>query len=340
MQPETLHDVAQGEGSPHRLAPPTSQEATVQKVRGVVARQKGAPVTVETVLAPDPGPGEAVVRVQTCGVCHTDLHYREGASTTSSPSCSATRPRGRGGRRAGVDDVAPGDSVILNWRAVCGDCGACRRGGPWYCFATLNTHREMTLEDGGPLDRRWASVPSPEALVPSGQCTKVDPRTSPPPWGCSAAASWRAGRGDDDRQLGRARRGGPPVRGSWGARRSPVVLAGAGTVIAVDLHPRKLDRAPGFGRPRPCSPPGTTSSRRSRCLPWLRRRRVIEAVGDPAWKQALYARDLAGTVVLVGVPTPDMRIPVIPLIDFFGRGGCAEALVVRRPPAGPGLPER
>jgi S-(hydroxymethyl)mycothiol dehydrogenase len=49
-------------------------------VRGVVARGKGAPVGVETILVPDPGPGEAVVDVQACWVCHTDLHYREGNS--------------------------------------------------------------------------------------------------------------------------------------------------------------------------------------------------------------------------------------------------------------------
>jgi S-(hydroxymethyl)mycothiol dehydrogenase len=53
---------------------------------------------------------------------------------------------------------------------------------------------------------------------------------------------------------------------------------------------------------------------------------VIEAVGRPeTWKQAFYARDLAGTVVLVGVPTPDMSVPDIPLIDVFGRGGALKS---------------
>ena len=56
-----------------------------QHVRGVVARSKGAPVTVETVLVPDPGPGEAVVKIQACGVCHTDLHYRDGAINDDFP---------------------------------------------------------------------------------------------------------------------------------------------------------------------------------------------------------------------------------------------------------------
>ena len=55
------------------------------QVRGVVARSEGAPVELETVLVPDPGPGEALVRVQACGVCHTDLHYREGAINDDFP---------------------------------------------------------------------------------------------------------------------------------------------------------------------------------------------------------------------------------------------------------------
>ena len=61
------------------------------EVQGVVALAKGEPVTVETILVPDPGPGEALVRVQACGVCHTDLHYREGGINDDSRSCSDTR---------------------------------------------------------------------------------------------------------------------------------------------------------------------------------------------------------------------------------------------------------
>jgi Zn-dependent alcohol dehydrogenase len=55
------------------------------EVRGVIARSAGAPVELATVLVPDPGPGEALVRVRACGVCHTDLHYREGAINDEFP---------------------------------------------------------------------------------------------------------------------------------------------------------------------------------------------------------------------------------------------------------------
>ena len=131
-----------------------------QQVRGVVARSKGAPVTVETILVPDPGPGEAVVQVQACGVCHTDLHYREGGINDDFPFLLGHEAAGIvEAVGEGVTDVAPGDYVVLNWRAVCGECRACLRGRPWYCFNTHNATQKMTLEDGtelspGPRHRR------------------------------------------------------------------------------------------------------------------------------------------------------------------------------------------
>ena len=102
----------------------------MQQVRAVVAKAKGAPVEVVTINVPDPGPGEAVVNVQACGVCHTDLHYREGGINDDFPfllgheAAGIVESVGRGRHRR-----RPGDFVVLNWRAVCGDCRACRRGG-------------------------------------------------------------------------------------------------------------------------------------------------------------------------------------------------------------------
>ena len=96
-----------------------------QQVRGVVAHKKGEPVTVETIVVPDPGPGEAVVQVQACGVCHTDLHYREGGITDDFPFLLGHEAAGVvESVGEGVTDVAPGDFVILNWRAVCGQSAA------------------------------------------------------------------------------------------------------------------------------------------------------------------------------------------------------------------------
>ncbi len=303
----------------------------MQKVRGVVARAKGEPVSVETVLVPDPGPGEAVVRVQTCGVCHTDLHYREGGINDEFPFLLGHEAAGVVESVGdGVTNVAPGDFVILNWRAVCGDCRACRRGEPWYCFATFNAEQKMTLEDGTALSPALGiGAFAEKTLVHSGQCTKVDPSASPAAvglLGCGVMAGIGAaintgavGRGKSVAVIGCGGVGAAAVAGS--------ALAGASRIIAVDLDDRKLEWARGLGATH------TVNSKERDAVEAVQELTdgfgadvVIDAVGRPeTWKQAFYARDLAGTVVLVGVPTPDMRIPDIPLIDVFGRGGALKS---------------
>ncbi|MGW5050832.1 S-(hydroxymethyl)mycothiol dehydrogenase [Actinokineospora sp. NPDC004072] len=297
-----------------------------QRVRGVVARGKGQPVAVETVVVPDPGPGEAVVAVKTCGVCHTDLHYREGGINDEFPFLLGHEAAGVvEAVGEGVADVAPGDFVILNWRAVCGRCRACLKGKPWYCFNTHNAAQPMTLEDGTPLSPALGiGAFAEKTLVHSGQCTKVDPDASPAAvglLGCGVMAGIGAAintgavtRGDSVAVIGC---GGVGDAAIAGAR-----LAGATTVIGVDVDPRKLEWARKLGATH------TVNAREGDPVEAIRELTggfgadvVIDAVGRPeTWKQAFYARDLAGTVVLVGVPTPDMRIE-LPLIDVFSRGG-------------------
>src|SRR5215213_3563173 len=122
------------------------------EVRAVVARAVKEPVEVVTNEVPDPGPGEALVQVQACGVCHTDLHYREGGISDDFPFLLGHEAAGIvESVGEGVTNVAPGDFVILNWRAVCGQCRACLRGQPWYCFDTHNAKQKMTLLDGTEL---------------------------------------------------------------------------------------------------------------------------------------------------------------------------------------------
>src|SRR5205085_191040 len=151
------------------------------EVRGVVARSKGAPVTIETILVPDPGPGEAVVDIQACGVCHTDLHYREGGINDDFPFLLGHEAAGVvSAVGEGVTNVAVGDYVILNWRAVCGQCRACAKGQGQYCFDTHNAAQKMTLLDGTELSPALGIGAFIEkTLVHSGQCTKVDPAAPP-----------------------------------------------------------------------------------------------------------------------------------------------------------------
>jgi S-(hydroxymethyl)mycothiol dehydrogenase len=296
------------------------------EVKGVIARGKGAEVEVTTVLVPDPGPGEALVKVQACGVCHTDLHYREGGIGEDFPYLLGHEASGVVEAVGdGVTDVAPGDFVILNWRAVCGECRACRRGRPWYCFATHNAKQKMTLADGTTLSPALGiGAFAEKTLVASGQCTKVDPAIKPEVaglLGCGVMAGLGAAlntaqvtRGDSVAVIGCGGVGDAAVLGAS--------LAGARKIIAVDVDPGKLEWARGFGATH------TINSRETDAVEGIRELTegngadvVIDAVGRPeTYKQAFYARDLAGTVVLVGVPTPDMKLE-LPLLDFFGRGG-------------------
>jgi len=296
------------------------------EVRGVIAKAKGEPVSVQQILVPDPGPGEALVTVQACGVCHTDLHYREGGINDDFPFLLGHEAAGVV-EAVGEDvtSVAPGDFVILNWRAVCGQCRSCRRGRPWYCFDTHNASRKMSLLDGTPLSPALGiGAFAEKTLVAAGQCTPVDSRARPEVaglLGCGVMAGLGAslftgevGRGDSVAVFGCGGVGCAAVAGA--------VLAGATTVIGVDLDPRKLELARSFGATAVVNAAEEDVVERIRELTGGNGADVcIEAVGSPkVFEQAFYARDLAGTVVQVGVPTPDMRIE-LPMIEFFGRGG-------------------
>jgi S-(hydroxymethyl)mycothiol dehydrogenase len=297
-----------------------------QEVRGVVAKAKGAPVTLETVVVPDPGPGEAVVALQACGVCHTDLHYREGGINDDFPFLLGHEAAGVvEAVGAGVTDVAPGDFVVLNWRAVCGTCRACRRGRPWYCFSTHNATQKMTLADGTPLSPALGiGAFADKTLVAAGQCTKVNPKARPEAaglLGCGVMAGLGAamftgqvGLGDSVAVFGCGGVGCAAVAGSK--------LAGAAVIIGVDLDAKKLDLARSFGATHTVDASATDPVEAIRSLTGGNGADVcIEAVGNPAvMEHAFFARDLAGTLVQVGVPTPDMRIE-LPMIEFFGRGG-------------------
>ena len=301
-----------------------------QQVRGVVAHKKGDAVSVETVVVPDPGPGEAVVKVQACGVCHTDLHYREGGINDDFPFLLGHEAAGIvESVGEGVTDVAPGDFVILNWRAVCGICRACHRGQPWYCFNTHNAAQKMTLESGQELSPALGIGAFVEkTLVHAGQCTKVNPAGKPEVaglLGCGVMAGIGAaintggiGRGESIAVIGCGGVGNAAIAGAR--------LAGASTIIAIDVDDKKLEWAKDFGATH------TINSRETDAVEGVQALTdgnganvVVDAVGRPeTFTQAFYARDLAGTVVLVGVPNPQMKVE-LPLIDVFGRGGATKS---------------
>jgi len=297
-----------------------------QTVRGVISRKKGEPVEVVDIVVPDPGPGEALVDVIACGVCHTDLTYREGGINDEYPFLLGHEAAGRvEAVGAGVTAVEPGDFVVLNWRAVCGQCRACKRGRPQLCFDTFNATQKMTLTDGTELTPALGiGAFADKTLVAAGQCTKVNPEADPAVaglLGCGVMAGLGAAintgainRDDTVAVIGCGGVGDAAIAGA--------ALVGARRIIAVDTDNTKLDWARKFGATH------TVNAREFDVVKTIQdltdgfgANVVIDAVGRPeTWKQAFYARDLAGTVVLVGVPTPDMRLDM-PLVDFFSHGG-------------------
>jgi S-(hydroxymethyl)mycothiol dehydrogenase len=300
------------------------------EVRGVVARAKGAPVSIETVVVPDPGPGEAVVDVQACGVCHTDLHYREGGINDDFPFLLGHEAAGRvSAVGEGVTNVQVGDFVILNWRAVCGQCRACLKGEPQYCFATHNAAQKMTLADGTALSPALGIGAFVEkTLVHSGQCTKVDPEapaTAAGLLGCGVMA----GVGAAINTAGVRRGESVAVFGCGGVGDAAIAgakLAGATTIIGVDIDDRKLAWATKLGATHTVNSKETDAVEAIKALTGGFGADVtIDAVGHPkVFEQAFYARDLAGRVVMVGVPTPGMTIE-LPAIEIFGRGGAIKS---------------
>jgi S-(hydroxymethyl)mycothiol dehydrogenase len=226
-------------------------------VKGVIAGAKGAPVSVETILVPDPGPGEALVRIQACGVCHTDLHYREGAITNDFPFLLGHEASGIVEKVGpNVTNVVPGDFVILG-------CGIMAGLG-----AAINT--------GG------------------------------------------VSRGDSVAVIGCGGVGNAAIAGAK--------LAGAHTIIGVDVDERKLEWAKQFGATHTINSRHTDPVQAIRDLTGGNGVNVaIEAVGKPeTYTQAFHARDHAGTVVLVGVPSPEMKLE-LPLLEVFGRGGALKS---------------
>ncbi len=301
-----------------------------QTVRAVVANKVGAPVTTTEIVLPDPGPGEAVVTIQACGVCHTDLHYREGGINNDFPFLLGHEAAGIvESVGVGVSEVAAGDFVILNWRAVCGNCRSCNRGRSHLCFSTHNATQKMSLTDGTELSAALGiGAFAEKTLVAAGQCTKVDPNASPVAaglLGCGVMAGIGAaintgnvGRGDSVAVFGCGGVGNAAIAGSQ--------LAGASTIIAVDIDERKLALAKDFGAHH------TINSRSEDAVQKVREYTAgfgvdvaIDAIGLPeVYKQCFEARDLAGTVVLVGVPTPEMKVE-LPFQEVFGRGGALKS---------------
>ncbi|MDL9935419.1 S-(hydroxymethyl)mycothiol dehydrogenase [Gordonia sp. ABSL1-1] len=302
-----------------------------QTVKGVVSRSKNAPTEVVDIVIPEPGTRDVVVAIKACGVCHTDLAYKQGGINDEYPFLLGHEAAGVvESVGADVTHVEVGDFVVLNWRAVCGQCRACKRGRPWYCFDTFNASVPMTLTDGTELTPALGiGAFAEKTLIHELQCTKVNPDTDPAVaglLGCGVMAGLGAamntgnvGRGDSVAVIGCGGVGDAAIAGAK--------LAGATTIIAIDRDDNKLEWARDLGATHTIN--GAQVDDVITAVQDLTDGFgvdvVVDAVGRPeTYKQAFYARDLAGVVVLVGVPTPEMTLEM-PLVDFFSRGGALKS---------------
>lgn len=301
-----------------------------ETVQGIIARSKAQPVELTDIVIPDPGANDVIVKIQACGVCHTDMAYRDGGISDDYPFLLGHEAAGVVEKIGeAVTHVQPGDYVVLNWRAVCGECRACKKGEPKYCFDTHNASKKMELTDGTELEPALGIGAFVEkTLVHEGQCTKVDEATDPAAaglLGCGIMAGLGAAvntgevkRGESIAVIGV---GGVGMAAIAGAK-----LAGATTIIAIDFSDAKLARAKEeFGATHTINSKGLSDDELTEKVQELTGGFgvdvAVDAVGRPeTYKQAFYIRDLAGRVVLVGVPTPEMKLE-LPLLDVFGRGG-------------------
>jgi S-(hydroxymethyl)mycothiol dehydrogenase len=295
--------------------------------RGVVARTPGAAAGVEEFTIDDPGPNEVLVRLLASGVCHTDLGVKMGTYGTSG------FPFLLGHEGAGiVEAVGPGvttprvgDQVILAWRAPCGRCRFCRAGQPNLCAASLNAEKRMRTTDGQTLNPVLGiGTFCTHTLVHAGQCIPVAAELPAPQMsliGCGVmtgvgAALYSAGvkPGTSVAVFGCGGVGDSVIQGAR--------LAGATTIIAVDIDPRKLEWAKGFGATH------TVNAREGDPVARIKEltggngvNYSFEAVGrSETLDQALFCRDLAGTCVLIGVPGPGPTL-TLDLQRFFDLGG-------------------
>lgn len=294
--------------------------------KGVVVRQPGGPARVEEITFEEPGPGEVRVKILTSGVCHTDLHAKEGKFGTAFPyllgheATGVVESVGENVTRPGV-----GETVTLSWRAPCGVCRFCIRGEPQVCPSALTAKPRMKTRDGAVLGRVLGlgtfaeytivaadqAIPMKSSLDPAATCLV----------GCAVGtgvgAALYSGRVTPGSTVAVFGCGAVGISVIQGAR-----IAHASRIIGVDIAPAKLEWARKFGAT------DTVDARNGDPVEAIRRLTdglgvdfSFEAVGTPkAVEQTIASCDIAGTAVLIGVPAPDTQITLSLPKFFFGRG--------------------
>ena len=295
--------------------------------RGVVAREPGQPGVVEEFLVPHPGPGEALVRILASGVCHTDLSAKNGVfGTDYFPFLLGHEGSGIVEEvGAGVGNVKLGDYVVMAWRAPCGQCRFCHVGQPHLCSASLNAAQKMTTTDGKVLTPILGiGTFCTHTLVHAEQCVPVQQGLAPEQLsllGCGVMTGVCAALYTGNVRPGQS----VAVIGCGGVGDSVIMgakLAGATTIIGVDIDAKKLEWAKGFGATHTVNPRDGDAVARIKELTGGNGVNVaFEVVGKTeTLETALWCRDLAGICVMIGVHDQQATLS-LPVARFYDLGG-------------------
>jgi S-(hydroxymethyl)mycothiol dehydrogenase len=291
--------------------------------RGLVYAEAGSPPVVEEITVDPPGPREVVVRIEACGVCHTDLHVIQ------TGGWGMPFPILLGHEGAGVveevgdevSQVAPGDRVVVAWRAPCGDsCRACRRGDPRRCSNNLRPKRRLhRASDGSLLSAVLRSGAFADTIVVHEAQAVPMPAGLPPEQTCLLACGFSTGAGaalwTTPVQPGSAVAvigcGGVGLAVVQGAR-----LAGAAAIVAVDVVPEKLELARELGATD--AVPADNAVAEVKALTDGGVDYAFSAITSPAGLvDAVRMCAYGGTATLVGVPPPGRSLDVDLERDLF-----------------------
>ncbi|STZ88949.1 alcohol dehydrogenase [Mycolicibacterium fortuitum] len=308
-------------------APATEPTSESTRIQAAVLDGNGA-ISIEHVDLAAPGPGEVRVRIAAAGVCHSDLHVTTGAWDVPAPVVLGHEGSGVvTAVGADVDDLEPGDHVVLSWVPGCGECRACQAGRPAQCalvasvVATGGTLYDGTTrlsnERGQIHHYLGVSSYAEQVVVPRSGAIKVRkdaPLEDIAIVGCAIATGVGAVRNTADVQpdstVAVIGCGGVGLACVQGAR-----LAGASRIVAVDVVAEKLDLARKLG-----ATDTVDASAVDDVVAALREvlpdgyDYVFDAIGKIATtEQAIAALGLGGAAVIVGLPPAGERASFDPL---------------------------
>jgi S-(hydroxymethyl)glutathione dehydrogenase/alcohol dehydrogenase len=302
----------------------------VESIRAAVIERPGAATRTEDLLLDDPGPGEIRVRMLASGVCHSDLHVRDGDWVRPGPlvlgheGAAVVEQLGQG-----VDGLHVGQQVALTWYAPCLRCPACVSGREWLCTGS-NSVRHRLPDGRTPLHRPDGSEVLPylgigtfaEAAIVPVQAAVPMPDGIAPEAAALIGCCVATGVGAVTKTAAVEAGASVAVIGLGGVGLACVmgaVLAGAGRIVAVDRVPGKLDRASEVGATTTVlATDRVTTDAAIRAATDGGPDYVFEAVGLPATiEQAVGLLPPGGTAVLVGLTPFGARasFEVFPFVD-------------------------